>query len=182
MNLLSVLHSNVFMVIACVLLCIILFKQSKKQRSSLHVRNIKLANKFLEKINFIANKNPALAFGYLRKINPFVFEELLLLAFKKQNYRIQENLRYTGDKGIDGTVFDVTGKKYLIQAKRYKGCINAAHVENFSALVNKTNAHAGFFIHTGRTGRKPYSAKSNDVRIISGSRLINLITGKDFLC
>ncbi|EPO2651139.1 restriction endonuclease, partial [Klebsiella pneumoniae] len=63
------------------------------------------------------------AFGYkiayLRKIDPFTFEELLLEGFESHGFRTIRNKRYTGDGGIDGQV--IIGKhRYLIQAKRYR--------------------------------------------------------------
>ncbi|EFI3550600.1 restriction endonuclease, partial [Escherichia coli] len=41
---------------------------------------------------------------YLRKINPYVFEELLLLAFERRGMRVIRNSRYSGDGGLDGQV------------------------------------------------------------------------------
>lgn len=145
------------------------------------MRNIKTAKIMLTKINMMASDNPALAFGILRKLNPFVFEELLLLAFKQHEFTVNHNQRYTGDNGVDGTVFDKQGNKYLIQAKRYKSAINPAHVENFARVIDQKKAHAGFFIHTGRTGEKSHQLKGQNIRIISGYRLISLLTGKPFL-
>ncbi|MEX6059375.1 restriction endonuclease [Enterobacter hormaechei] len=40
--------------------------------------------------------------NYLRKIDPFVFEELLLEGFEAHGFRTIRNKRYTGDGGIDG--------------------------------------------------------------------------------
>ncbi|WP_192840691.1 restriction endonuclease, partial [Enterobacter hormaechei] len=42
--------------------------------------------------------------NYLRKIDPFVFEELLLEGFEAHGFRTIRNKRYTGDGGIDGQV------------------------------------------------------------------------------
>ena len=55
---------------------------------------------------------------YLRKINPYVFEELLLLAFERRGMRVIRNSRYSGDGGLDGQVL-IDGERWLIQAKRY---------------------------------------------------------------
>ncbi|MGM8474744.1 restriction endonuclease, partial [Enterobacter hormaechei subsp. steigerwaltii] len=68
--------------------------------------------------------------NYLRKIDPFVFEELLLEGFEAHGFRTIRNKRYTGDGGIDGQV--IIGKyRYLIQAKRYRGHIALQHVQEF---------------------------------------------------
>lgn len=143
---------------------------------SRHQKNIRKARRVLNKIRSWDNDNiNARIFGYLRKIDPFVFEELLLEAFKDKGYGIQRNSRYTGDGGIDGIVFDNTQITYLIQAKRYKGHINRQHLLDFQNLVT-TNDVKGFFIHTGKTGKGCYSLlKENNVQIISGSKLIKLL-------
>ncbi len=64
---------------------------------SRHQRNIRTARRVLNKIRSWDGDNVnARIFGYLRKIDPFVFEELLLESFKSQGYRIKRNARYTG--------------------------------------------------------------------------------------
>ncbi|GJK49706.1 hypothetical protein TUM17560_20830 [Serratia marcescens] len=87
---------------------------------------------------------------YLRKINPYVFEELLLLAFERQGYAVIRNASYSGDGGLDGQVI-IEGKTYLIQAKRYGRTITPSHITSFGALLRQYHCD-GFFIHTGRTG------------------------------
>lgn len=72
--------------------------------------------------------------AYLRKINPYVFEELLLLVFERQGYSIIRNASYSGDGGFDGQVF-IDGQRYLIQAKRYGKTITPAHIQQFGALL-----------------------------------------------
>ncbi|PIJ42321.1 restriction endonuclease, partial [Serratia sp. OPWLW2] len=68
--------------------------------------------------------------AYLRKINPYVFEELLLLAFERQGYAVIRNTSYSGDGGLDGQVI-IEGKTYLIQAKRYGRTITPSHITSF---------------------------------------------------
>jgi len=115
---------------------------------------------------------------YLRKINPYVFEELLLLAFERQGYAVQRNASYTGDGGLDGRV-DIDGECWLIQAKRYSRTITPAHVQDFDALLTRMGQR-GLFIHTGRTGQKSKNASHTSVwlTIISGKKLMNLLSGK----
>lgn len=72
--------------------------------------------------------------SYLRKINPYVFEELLLLAFERQGYAVQRNASYSGDGGLDGRVH-INGECWLIQAKRYSRAI-PPQSSPFTALRN----------------------------------------------
>lgn len=64
--------------------------------------------------------NPcAYKMNFLRKVDPYVFEEVLLLCFKERGYWVKRNNRHPGDGRFDGTVFNELGQKILIQAKRY---------------------------------------------------------------
>lgn len=113
--------------------------------------------------------------AYLRKINPYVFEELLLIAFEKKGYKVYRNKRYSGDGGIDGRV-KKDGVLYFVQAKRYKSHVNNKHVAAF-VDVCRENDVKGFFVHTGKTGKNSLGIviKSDRVQIISGKNLIALL-------
>lgn len=115
--------------------------------------------------------------SYLRKINPFVFEELLLLAFARQGYRVKRNPRYSGDGGLDGQVW-IDGQHFLIQAKRYSCAIDPQHVADFACLLKQRDTQ-GLFIHTGRTGAKSRAEAGETayLRIISGQILLDLLAG-----
>jgi len=157
--------------IACIGILYLFIRPRKYNR---HKRNVLKSATILQKINSFDHAGQKL--NYLRKIDPFVFEELLLSAFEKQDYSIVRNRKYTGDGGIDGLIFDKDGNKILIQAKRYKSYINPKHIDEFLALVNSSNAIRGKFIHTGKTGKTTYSAyKNTNIDIISGSKLLTLL-------
>jgi len=142
-----------------------------------HKGNIRKSKLILKKLRS-GFTNPQI-FTYLRKIDPFVFEELILSAFEDSNYKIQRNTRYTGDGGCDGIVFSQEGTKYLIQAKRYKQHINPHHIDQFIELVSSDASAEGMFIHTGKTGPKAkHKAWRCNLEIISGQQLIDLIKGK----
>ncbi|WP_042857904.1 restriction endonuclease [Dickeya sp. NCPPB 3274] len=155
------------------MICSILF--IFKYKPSKHGRYIDTAKKIIIKIE---SMNDAQKMNYLKKINPYVFEETILCCFEIKGYKIERNSRYSGDGGIDGKVwFD--GNLHLIQAKRYRGKIKKEHVLDFIRLVNK-NKCRGFFIHTGQTTdeiRKIISS-SPHVNLISGKKLIDLVTIK----
>lgn len=117
-------------------------------------------------------------FGFLRYTDPFVFEEMILTAFKHAGFKIKRNKRYTGDGGIDGVIF-INGQRILIQAKRYKAHINAAHVTAFQTICKKQGCH-GLFIHTGKTGKQSWRNREKVVDIISGERMLDLLVRREF--
>ncbi|EDV6712996.1 restriction endonuclease, partial [Salmonella enterica subsp. enterica serovar Havana] len=116
---------------------------------------------------------------YLRKISPYVFEELLLSAFERQGLTVVRNASYSGDGGLDGQVI-IDGEHWLIQAKRYSRAVSPAHVEDFDRLLLHSGRR-GLFIHTGRTGKmsRTLHMESPRLRIISGQRLLAILAGQD---
>lgn len=133
-----------------------------------HSKKIKQADKVLKKIAKF--ENPGAVIKYLRQIDPYVFEELLLSAFKKQGIKIKRNLRYSGDGGIDGKIF-IEGKMHYVQAKRYQSFVSKVHISEFSDLCKRKDV-GGFFIHTGKT---PNFNIPNNITLLSGIRLVKLI-------
>ena len=117
---------------------------------------------------------PAQAFVYLRKVNPYSFEELDLDGFEKAGYRVRRNERYSGDGGVDGRV-SKDGEEYLVQCKRYRGYISRQDVEDFSRVCTR-ECRKGFFVHTGKTGEASWGTAGafGNVNIISGGRMLSL--------
>ena len=142
-----------------------------------HRRRIRQARRVLKKIRpwLQEPQGAPRVFGYLRKIDPLSFEELVLQSFVDMGWRVRRGTRYSGDGGIDGYV-RLPGDIYwsAIQCKRYSQAINPAHVSEFAALVYPCR---GFFVHTGRTGDQSKAAAVGVV-FISGQRLIDLVCGR----
>ncbi|EMH4109475.1 restriction endonuclease [Serratia marcescens] len=141
-----------------------------------HRRYQAMAARVLERLPQLAGDAQRLT--YLRKINPYVFEELLLLACERQGHPVKRNASYSGDGGLDGQVI-IDGKKYFIQAKRYGRTITPSHIQDFGALLLKSRCE-GFFIHTGRTGHLSRALLQNHphVHLVSGQHLLDLLAGK----
>ncbi len=110
---------------------------------------------------------------YLRKVDHFVFEELLLTSVARFNpsVKIIRNQRYTGDGGVDGS-FELDGCKFIIQAKRYSGFINTADVIKLSNDVHKFGAAHGLFVHAGKTRKTTFYKCPKNVTIVSGEQLV----------
>jgi restriction system protein len=146
-----------------------------------HLYRIKQAKKILKKLHEI-NKTPnsyGRIISYLRKINPYVFEELVLTAIENSNIYIVRNKRYSGDGGIDG-IFKLKQGKVLVQCKRYGGYINNQHVLELTQLVKEKKYYFGVFVHTGKTGDKSKGIMKveKNILFISGSILVELLLGK----
>lgn len=144
-----------------------------------HLNKVARSRTLREKISAIAAQENGFArtLGYLRKIDPLAFEELILTAIEDDNVRVSRNLRYSGDGGVDGEL-TFRGQRVLIQAKRYTGHIQRAHVHAFASVCAAHSA-LGLFLHTGRTGegsRGAITEAGGRIVIVSGHRLIDFLT------
>lgn len=165
----TVLMALISAVVTSLFLFLLLYPKQNR-----HSRKIDTASRVLSKISTFRHDGQKIV--YLRKIDPFVFEELLLTAFENRGYTITRNKKYTGDGGIDGTIFDADGNKILIQAKRYSSYINPRHLAAFSDLVEYKKAQKGFFIHTGKSSSAARDLfRHSNIDIIGGSNMLRLI-------
>lgn len=140
------------------------------------------SKKVLRKIrNF---ETPGQIINYLKKIDAFVFEEIILDTLSERpDITVKRNKRYTGDKGIDGQFLIKRDNQYfkgIIQAKRYKSYINNKDVELFKANIEAEKADIGLFIHTGKTGGKVYEHINDNLILISGAKLVDFFKENKF--
>jgi restriction system protein len=150
------------------LLLLFLFPRNYKPR---HVFNRWVAKKHLARLKSISNT--AQKFGFLRGVNPYIFEEMVLTSFERAGCKVKRSTRYSGDGGKDGEV-KVAGRWHYVQSKRYQSHIKVQHVAVFRALCEKHKV-CGVFVHCGRTSKGSWSALGNDVAMISGNKLMRLL-------
>ncbi|EAA8071061.1 restriction endonuclease [Salmonella enterica subsp. enterica serovar Typhimurium] len=152
-------------------------RRRKNASTRRHRRYRATADRVLNKLTLLPGDGQRLT--YLRKVSPYVFEELLLSAFERQGLTVVRNASYSGDGGLDGQVI-IDGEHWLIQAKRYSRAVSPAHVEDFDRLLLQSGRR-GLFVHTGRTGKMSRSLRtaSPRLRIISGQRLLAILAGQD---
>lgn len=122
-----------------------------------------------------------LIYARLRAMDPLAFEELVIEAFVRRGHRVVRSARYSGDGGVDGEVV-IDGERILLQMKRYRSAIRPEHVRDFSGLCRSRRA-LGLFVHAGRTGdaSRAAVADASHVEIVSGNKLIDLLTGRPFI-
>ena len=153
------------------------FRPTRSQRR--HKRNQVRSYRDLAKIREINPvENPGQCFSWLRKVDPYRFEEMILSELDRRKLRIVRNSSYSGDGGIDGQ-FYLNGELWLIQAKRYSGFVRADHVWAFEAICAGRGAR-GLLVHTGRTPKEFQQMKRRVgcVRVISGDELMRFFAGQ----
>ena len=148
------------------------------RRRSRHERNIAKADRVLALLSS-GTMYRGQAMTYLRKMDPYVFEEAVLTAFRRKGFSITRNRRYSGDGGVDGRVA-IDGKEYPVQCKRYKSHIDRRHVEDFSRLCLR-EGNDGYFVHTGKTGKgsRERAEVFGNVMFVSGDKLLTLMGYKE---
>lgn len=145
-----------------------------KKTANNHLRNIDRSKARLNSLQALAAlDNFPSQIAYVRKIDPYIFEEMILSAIESKGHNVTRNNRYSGDGGIDGE-FNLNGKRILIQAKRYQGVIRPGDVVAFNAICVQAGVR-GIFVHTGRTGKSAREAAGNVVELISGKKLLDLL-------
>lgn len=164
---------GIFLLLCLIVLIVMLWRPAASVRARRHRRYRETAQRVLGRLPALSSDGARLS--YLRKINPYVFEELLLLALEKQGLEVIRNRSYSGDGGLDGQVF-INGERWLIQAKRYSRSISPQHVRAFGELLAREGCR-GFFVHTGRTGRKSLDSLRGypQIQLVSGRRLLALL-------
>lgn len=170
--------ATIFLVVVIVLAAL---NRKADQALSPHGRKWRAARRVRKKLQR-EDMRPAQQLSYLRKIDPYVFEELVLMSFREAGYAITRNRWYSGDGGVDGRM-KKDGVRWYVQCKRYCGYICARHVDEFSAVCERAGVH-GVFVHTGKTGgaSKEVARQDENITIVSGGRLLWLVVeGKDVL-
>lgn len=121
-----------------------------------------------------------LIYARLRAMDPLAFGELTE-AFARRGHHVVHSARYSGDGGVDGEVV-IGGERVLLQMKRYRSAIRPEHVREFATICRARQAR-GLFTHAGRTGDASRAAIADtpQVEIVSGDRLIDLLTGRPFV-
>lgn len=143
-----------------------------------HLRKVGASRRVLKKLRGFASAGQdghgSRIFGYLRKIDPYIFEELVLSALEDRGHFVLRNTRYSGDGGLDGKV-RYQGLWRPIQCKRYSLHVNPRHLLDFEQELRFRNT-TGLFVHCGKTGKASFQAmKKSRTRVISGEKLLQLL-------
>jgi restriction system protein len=142
-----------------------------------HLRRIRTSRSLLTKIRTFQGPHAASqTFSYLRKIDPYLFEELVLTALEESGLFVLRNTRYSADGGLDGRILLAWGRSVAVQCKRYSGPVCTGHVTVFRNLVQSAAHSAGLFVHTGQTRPATRSGvDAHNIHFVSGSTLIRLL-------
>lgn len=154
-----------------------LFRQRRNRSALRHQRYRDSASRVLLRLPQLPADGQRLL--YLRKVNPYVFEEMILTALERRGIPVRRNPRYSGDGGLDGQ-FWVGNQRWVVQAKRFSSAVRPEHVRDFGELARREKCK-GLFIHTGRTGQVSIEAFQAypEILLVSGASLLQLLSGRN---
>jgi restriction system protein len=144
-----------------------------------HQRNIATSKRLLALLATFPHEGAVI--NYLRKVDPFVMEEMVLSLLEAQGLFVLRNRAYTGDGGVDGVFYWPGRGWHAVQCKRYAGAINPAHARAFRDHAQE-HYRGGVLVHTGRTGDQSQEAMTPPgLFLLSGSTLTRSIKGANAL-
>lgn len=142
-----------------------------------HQRNVRQSRRVLRAVRgFTEPGVGARSLAYLRAVDPLVFEEVVMSALEDVGLLVLRSRRYSGDGGVDGTVWLPGRGWYAVQSKRYRHHVCLEHVCAFSQVLASEHFDGGLFVHTGRSGAALYpQMDAAGIALLSGDRLIRLV-------
>ena len=142
-----------------------------------HRCNIRQSIRILSKIRTFEHDGQVVA--YLKTIDPYVFEEMVVQLFKEAGFLIWLTPSYSGDGGVDGKAYHSTSGWCLIQSKRYGRAIRTQHIYDFIGVVGRKR---GCFVHSGTsTSAIRAHLQGSRVRMLSGSLFVACIRNPQVL-
>jgi restriction system protein len=143
-----------------------------------HEKRVRQARSVIERIRgFEGEALSARCIGYLRAVDPWVFEEVVLTCLEEGGAAILRNTAYTNDGGVDGRVHSVEASQWIpVQCKRFERHVCRADIVDFQNLLRERGYRRGLFVHTGRTGVAVRgSLRESEVELVSGEKLAQLV-------
>lgn len=142
-----------------------------------HRRNVRQSRRVLRAVRGFKEPDVgARSLGYLRAVDPLVFEEVVMSALEDAGLLVLRGKRYSGDGGVDGAVWLPGRGWYAVQCKRYRQHVCLAHVCAFGEVIADGGYDGGLFVHTGRSGAALYpQMDAARIALLSGERLLRLV-------
>ena len=118
---------------------------------------------------------PALNHSSLAKLSPSEFESYVAQQlFALHGYTVV-NTPDTRDGGIDIVVVDESGRRAIVQCKRYKGTVGASTVRDLYGTLMHSGADLGYLVAAGKISAEAREwAVGKPLVLIDGDELVRL--------
>ena len=150
-------------------------QKEKKNKEALDINDEDFSEESEEEMEYLNDLE------IIQEINPYSFERLCALLFKKVGYEDVQTTQKSGDGGYDGVgylVFGLVRFKVAFQAKKYKNDnkIGPGEIREFSGTMKQQAAEKGVFITTSDfTQKAKESGLELGIELINGEKLIGLL-------
>ncbi len=118
---------------------------------------------------------PALSRNALYRLTPSEFEEYVAeRLFARHGYAV-ENTQESHDGGVDILVQDASGRRAIVQCKRYRGTVGTPAVRDLYGTVLHNQADMGYLVATGKISSAARGwVAGKPIVLIDGDRLMRL--------
>ncbi len=116
---------------------------------------------------------PALNRRQLQRLSPVEFEQYVAdRLFARHGYKV-ENTQESRDGGVDIIVEDSSGRRAIVQCKRYSGTVGAPTVRDLYGTVIHNGVDMGYLVTTGKISNMAREwAAGKPLILVDGDRLI----------
>jgi restriction system protein len=132
-------------------------------------------DRFIEEADVLSSLDPR---QNLMELRHQEFEALIMNLFAKMGLTTHLT-RSSNDRGVDGVAIDsnpITGGKVVVQAKRYKGLVEASAVRDLYGTMVSEGASNGILVTTSWFGAKAREwAEDKPLKLWDGTHLIYLL-------
>lgn len=114
----------------------------------------------------------------LHAMDPSAFEAWVGELFHSRGYFV-ENVRDSGDHGVDLWVVSPFGERAVVQCKRYRGSVGEPVVRDLYGVMEHENVAQGFLVTTGSISEAAgVWAEGKPIELIDGARLARYASGQ----
>lgn len=142
--------------------------QQKKTNPKENRHELKLSKQDREKFQRVTRLEQ------MQKMDPVKFEWFVGWVYEQRGYTVHTTVT-SGDEGIDLELWR-SGKKVVVQCKRYKGTVGQPTVRDMYGTMHHSGARAAHVVTTGKFSRQAETwAAGKPIILIDGNDLVALL-------
>ncbi|GAB2856258.1 hypothetical protein GCM10027277_26080 [Pseudoduganella ginsengisoli] len=149
-----------------------------------HQHNVRRSRRVLRKVRGFKEPGAgARCLAYLRRIDPLLFEEVIMSALEDAGLFVLRSQHYGGDGGGDGVVW-IPGRGWCsVLCNRFRGQVHAADVRAIAWALAKSGYDGGLLVHSCLCVTALHAQLDTArIALLGGDRLLRLIRERVLEC